>query len=154
MAIDKYLSAHDYEKAGDKDSSASFFLRLVVGIVMAIGGVITLLSLFILMLSVSLLMEKNRDKLHSLLMLGYDPSAVGRPYAVIVTVSSVAAFLLAMVGVLALRAAYVGPIADLGAEPASLLTAIVVGLALTALIIALNLLAIRRKVTASWRISR
>lgn len=152
VAIDKYLAAHDYEKAGDKDSSASFFLRLVVGIVMAIGGVITLLSLFILMLSVSLLMEKNRDKLHSLLMLGYDLRAVGRPYAAIVSISSACALLLAFVGVLALRAAYIGPVRDLGANPAPLWVSAATGITLTLLIIFLNFVAIRRKVKSSWRL--
>ncbi len=68
VAIRDYMSDHDYEVAGDKSAtSASFLLRVVVGIVLAIGVVITVLSFFILLLSISLLMEKNRDKLHSLL---------------------------------------------------------------------------------------
>ncbi|MDE6057385.1 MAG: ABC transporter permease, partial [Muribaculaceae bacterium] len=71
VAIADYLSSHGLEVAGDKSgSSAAYLLKVVVGIVMAVGGLITLLSLFVLMLSVSLLMEKNRLVIHRLLMLG------------------------------------------------------------------------------------
>ncbi len=60
MAIKDFIAGHDYEIAGDKSAtSASFLLRVVVGIVLAIGIVITLLSFFILLLSISLLMEKT-----------------------------------------------------------------------------------------------
>lgn len=51
-------------------------------------------------------MEKNRDKLHSLLMLGYDTSVVGAPYRRIVVVASAGAFLLAIGCVFILRAYY------------------------------------------------
>lgn len=155
VAITEFLEARDYEVAGDKTAaSASFLLKLVVGIVLAIGGVITILSLFILMLSVSLLMEKNRDKLHSLLMLGYPLSKVGAPYRVIVIVSSAAAGLLAVVAAALLRGAYLTPLRGLGAETGSFIPIILLALCLTAMIILFNIIAVRRKVRSSWRISR
>ncbi|MDE6793056.1 MAG: ABC transporter permease, partial [Muribaculaceae bacterium] len=56
VAIKKYLDDHSLEVAGDKTgSSASYLLKVVVGIVLAEGNVITLLTLFILLLSMSLL---------------------------------------------------------------------------------------------------
>lgn len=155
VAINEFLAAHDYEVAGDKTAAAaSFLLKLVVGIVLAIGGVITVLSLFILMLSVSLLMEKNRDKLHSLLMLGYPLGSVGAPYCRIVISASVAAGLLALAASALLRHAYLEPLRGLGAGNGSFWPVIILAIILTAMIILFNILAVRKKVKASWRISR
>lgn len=152
VAIGKYLDSHGLELAGDKSaSSASFLLRVVTGIIMAIGALITALSLFILLLSVSLIMEKNRDKLHSLLMLGYDPAEVGRPYARLAVTASAVSFILALGGVFALRAWYLGPLSGLGAGEGSVLPMLGAGVVMTALIIIFNLVSIRRRVTAAFR---
>lgn len=153
VAIAPYLESHDWEMAGDKSASqASFMLKVVTVIVMAIGAVITLLSFFILLLSVSLIMEKNRDKLHSLLMLGYGLPSVGRPYVALVAVSSVAAFLLAVCGMFVLRSYYLSPLTGLGAEAASVIYALGTGVALTAVIIFFNIWAVRKKVREAWRV--
>ena len=154
VAIGEYLTANGYEMAGDKSGSqASFLLKVVVGIVLAVGVMITVLSFFILLLSISLIMEKNRDKLHSLLMLGYNLSAVGRPYVQLAVWASCGAFLLALAGVVALRCFYLEPIVKLGADPSTLWASVGSGVALTALIIAFNIEAVRRKVRRSWRLS-
>lgn len=152
VAITEFLEARDYEVAGDKTAAAaSFLLKLVVGIVLAVGGIITILSLFILMLSVSLLMEKNRDKLHSLLMLGYPLSKVGAPYCRIIVTASVAAGILATGVAAFLRNTYLEPLRRLGAQTGSFLPIIILAICLTALIIFFNIIAVRRKVKASWR---
>lgn len=151
VAIDSYLDAHGLERAGDKSAgAAAFMLRVVAGIVMAIGTLITILSLFILMLSVSLIMEKNRDKLHSLLMLGYNPAAVGRPYAALVTVASLTAYALALAGTFALRAYYIGPLTGLGASPAPVWTVPAAGALMSALIITLNIWSVNRRVREAF----
>ncbi len=153
VAINKYLEAHDLEVAGDKSaSSAAFLLRVVVGIVIAIGTVITLLSLFILMLSVSLIMEKNRDTIHRLLMLGYDLRSVGRPYATLVIWATGAAYVLAVGAVFLLRAYYLTPLEGLGAHPSTVWLMITVGAVLTLLIILANLLTVRRRVRSAFRL--
>lgn len=155
VAIREYLEAHDYEVAGDKSAtSASFLLRVVVGIVLAIGVVITLLSFFILLLSISLLMEKNRGKLHSLLMLGYDTGRVGAPYRRIVVWASAVALILALGGVVLLRAFYLPALEGLDAEAGSFWPTAATGIALTAVIVFFNLASIARKVKAAWRIQR
>lgn len=151
VAITKYLESHDLEVAGDKSaSSASFLLRVVAGIVFAIGTLITILSLFILMLSVSLIMEKNRDKLHSLLMLGYDLKTVGRPYVNLVIFASLAAYLLSIAGVFALRAYYIEPLRGLGATPAPVWITPVAGAVMTCAIIAVNIISVGKRVRKSF----
>lgn len=152
VAIKDYLDANGLEVAGDKSgSSAAYLLRIVVGIVMAVGGVITILSFFILMLSMSLLMEKNRDKLHSLLMLGCPLKAVSAPYVRIVVWASACACALAIAGVLLLRSGYLTPIEGLGARSAGPWPAIISAVSLTLFIMGANVAAVCHKVKDSWR---
>ncbi|MDE5874557.1 MAG: ABC transporter permease [Muribaculaceae bacterium] len=152
VAINEYLDAHGLEVAGDKSgSSASYLLKVVVGIVLAVGVVITLLSFFILLLSMSLLMEKNRDKLHALLMLGFPVKDVARPYIMIVVLVSVAACVLAVGGVLLLRGSYLGALRGLGAESGGWFLPLLAGVLLTLLLMAINILSVRRKVVKAFR---
>ncbi len=152
VAIKDYLEAHGLEVAGDKSgSSASYLLNVITGIVLAIGIVITLLSLFILLLSISLLMEKNRDKLHALLMLGCEPRTVAAPYIRIVVAASLLSYALAIAAMLALRSYYLAPLRALGAAPSSLLPALLTGLLLTSLLIIASIASIRRRSLSSFR---
>lgn len=153
VAIKEYLDTKDWEIAGDKtNASASFLLKVVIGIILAIGVVITLLSLFILLLSISLLMEKNRDKLHRLLMLGYGLQATGRPYRIIAIGSSLIALTLAIAATFILRNFYIDALTGLGATSGNLWFTVCTGALLTLLIILLNLFSIRKKILRAWRI--
>lgn len=152
VAIKEYLDANDLEVAGDKsNSSASYLLNVGAGIVLAVGGVITLLSFFILLLSMSLLMEKNREKLHSLLMLGCRESDVCRPYIRIVTFATVVAYLFALIGCVWLRSSYIETFKALGAEGGMWWTGGAVGLLLMSIMLILNVAAVKRRVISVWR---
>ena len=151
-AIADYLKSRDWEVAGDKSASAAtYMLKVVSGIVIAVGSVITLLSIFILVLSMSLLMERNRRKLHSLLMLGYQVKSVARPYWRITMITGVSAGALALASMLMLRSYYLGAIVSLGASPASVFPTAMLLIVLTAVIILLNCAAITRRVKSAWR---
>lgn len=152
VAIDKYLDEHDLEVAGDKSaSSASFLLRLIVGIVLAVGAIITVLSFFILMLSISLIMEKNRSKIHSLLMLGYPVNSIGKPYMSLIVIASTAALLLAFICLWPMRAYYLEPLSALGAQPMLPWLMPTVGLGMTALIILFNIITVKRRIISAFR---
>lgn len=154
VAISKYLDEHGYELAGDKKgSSAAFMLKVVIGVVLAVGAIITILSIFILLLSISLILEKNRMTLHRLMMLGYDAGAVGRPYRMLVIWASVAAYLLALLCVVAMRSQYIAPIRGLGGGDSPLWVVPAAGALLTILAIGFNLVAVKRRVDAAWRVS-
>lgn len=154
VAISKYLEEHGYELAGDKKgSSAAFMLKVVIGVVLAVGAIITILSIFILLLSISLILEKNRVTLHRLMMLGYDAGAVGRPYRMLVIWASVAAYLLALLCVVAMRSQYIAPIRGLGGGDSPLWVVPAAGALLTILAIGFNLVAVKRRVYAAWRVS-
>lgn len=151
VAIEQYLKQHSFEVAGDKSgSSAAFLLKLVIGIVMAVGAVITLLSVLVLMLSISLLMEKNRMVIHRLLMLGAPLRKVGSPYCTMIVSGCIAAWILALGALIALRSFYLSALEGLGAAAPGLLWAIIVGTLLTIIVIAVNLIAVSRKVRSAW----
>lgn len=152
VAISQYLDAHSLEVAGDKSgSSASFLLKVVAGIIVGVGIVITLLSFFVLLLSMSLLMEKNRDKLHSLLMLGYPLRWVATPYIYIVVWSSLAAYVAAVVCGFLLRSYYIEPLKGLGAVSEGWWLGAACGLALALVLLAVNILTVTRRVRRCWR---
>lgn len=83
---DAFLKSHGYEVAGDKEGSdkVSEFMAIVSGVMSATGFVISLLALFIIILSISLLLQKNRTILRNLILLGYSPRQVGKYYESIV----------------------------------------------------------------------
>ncbi|MCM1504101.1 MAG: ABC transporter permease [Muribaculum sp.] len=105
--IKEFLNSHDLEMAGDKaDTSATaYFLAMLTAVVIGIGVAISLLSFFILILSIHLLLQKSRDKLRDLMLLGYSPSQVARPYYRLIAIVNVSVGLLAVAAMLAARAA-------------------------------------------------
>ena len=155
VAIAEYLDAHGIEMAGDKSSSsASFLLKVITGIILLVGSVITAMSFFILLLSVSLLMEKNREKLHSLLMLGYPLIKVATPYIFIILLSSLLAYGGAVLCGLLLRGTYITALEGLGSMPESPWVGLFVGAMITLAVILVNMIAVYRRVLSSWRITR
>ena len=153
VAVSDYLKSHSLEVAGDKSgSSASFLLKVVSGIIVGVGVVITLLSFFILLLSMSLLMEKNRDKLHSLLMLGYPLRRVATPYINIVVVSSLVAYAASLVCGLVVRGYYLVPLRGMGAGDGGWWCGALSGLVLVIILTAYNVIVVMRRVKGCWRI--
>lgn len=152
VAIQDYLESHGLEVGGDRGgSSASFLLRLVVGLTVAVGALISLLSFSLLLLSVSLIMEKNRDRIHTLLMLGVPLGNVASPYVWIVSVSTFAAYILAVALGFGLRLWYLSPLRALGASGGNVMVAPAVALAVSVALLAFNIISIRRKVRKAWR---
>lgn len=153
VAIAKYMDDHGWEIAGDKSSSqASFFINVITGVVVGVGLLVTVLSFFILFLSISLLMQKNKEKLRSLIMLGYPLKEVGRPYRHLIILVSVIAFLLALVMMVVLRSMYITSVEGMGGGGHSVYLSVGVGLLLTLLTILFNVVAVNRRVKDSfWR---
>ena len=152
VAIEDYMAQHHYDVAGDKmnSSKANYFLTVIVSIVIAVGVVISLLSFFVLMLSIYLLLQKNTRRLQDLLLLGYSPAQVSKPYMLLVLCINAAVLVLAVVLMLLARLWYMPMLHAFGVAGASVLPAVAVGLVIMALITAGNLMAIRRKVAALW----
>lgn len=151
-AIDRFMRINGYDVAGDKadNSRANYFLTLVTAIVIAIGSVISILAFFILMLSIFLLLQKNRRKLHDLMLLGYSPRQAARPYNLLVLCVNVAVLVLSIV-ITECAAAWWNPrLADIGVPNGSPLPALLTGLCIMAVVTVANLLTIRRLVRRNF----
>lgn len=153
-AATSYLESHGYEVAGDKadNGRAAFFLSVVTSVVIGIGLIISALSFFILLLSIYLLLQKNREKLHRLMELGYTPGEVARPYYRMVVIVNLLVLILAVGSMFVAHHFWSGPLASLGSEGASPLATIVIGVGLIAFVTLLNIIAIRRRVAAAFRL--
>jgi len=152
VKIEQYMDEHHYEVAGDKMSSskANYFLTVISSIVIAVGIIISLLSFFVLMLSIYLLLQKNTRKLQDLLLLGYSPNQVSKHYILLVVVLNAAVLVLAIVLMLIGRMAYMDMIHAFGVGGSSVWVAILVGLLIMGAITLGNIHAIRRKVASLW----
>ena len=152
VKIEQYMDEHHYEVAGDKMSSskANYFLTVISSIVIAVGIIISLLSFFVLMLSIYLLLQKNTRKLQDLLLLGYSPSQVSHHYILLVVVLNAAVLVLAVILMLLGRLAYMDMIHAFGVGGSSIWVSVLVGLIIMGAITAGNIRAIRQKVQSLW----
>ena len=152
--ITKYLDAKGYEVESDKLNAekTTYFLRMVVSLVMAVGLVISLLSFYILMLSIYLLVQKNSSKLENLLLIGYSPARVSLPYALVTVTLNFSVLLLSLVLLSFIRSYYMRIIEALfpQIEDGSILPAALVGAVLFVVVTLINQFVIRRKVMRIW----
>ena len=152
IKIEQYMDEHHYEVAGDKMSSskANYFLTVISSIVIAVGILISLLSFFVLMLSIYLLLQKNTQKIQDLLLLGYSPNQVSKHYILLVVALNAVVLVFAIVLMLLGRLAYMDMIHAFGVSGASVWVAILVGLLIMGAITAGNIHAIRKKIASLW----
>ncbi len=154
-AIVKLFDERGYVVENNKldDGKIAYFMRMVIYAVLSIGLFISALSLYILMLSIFLLLEKNSKKLENLTLIGYSVAQISRPYRRLTSMINLSIFALAMVVVYILRHIYIGIINTLYPEAVlpSMLTTLLVGGALVAVIIIFNNFIILRKVKSIRR---
>ena len=79
---------------------------MMVSMVMIIGLVISVLSFYILMLSIYLLVQKNSSKLENLLLIGYSPGNVAKPYQVLTISLNIVVLVIAWIILFFLRGYY------------------------------------------------
>ena len=154
-AVSDYLASQGYELEEDRSQTekTAYFLKMIIMIVLAIGLVITVLSFYILMLSIYLLVQKNAEKLENLMLIGYSPSRTARPYQLLTLVLNFLVFVLALLVLWFVRCYYMDLVTTLYPEMTSgtLLPAVVAGLLLLLLVSVINVFAIRRKVLSIWK---
>ncbi len=117
--ITKYLDDNGYEVETDKldAEKTTYFLRMMVSMVMIIGLVISVLSFYILMLSIYLLVQKNSSKLENLLLIGYSPNNVAKPYQVLTIALNIVVLIIAWIILFFLRDYYMA-----SSKPSSLIS--------------------------------
>ncbi len=153
--ITKYLDKKGYEVESDKlqAEKTTYFLKMIVSLVMVIGLIISLLSFYILMLSIYLLVQKNSTKLENLLLIGYSPQRVAMPYQMLTVGLNVAVLFITWGILYFVRDYYMGVIETLfpQIETGSMMMSILLGLGLFLLVTAINQIAIQRKVMNIWK---
>ena len=151
-ALMAYFEKNGLEMDSDKLNAekTTYFLRLIVSMVMVIGIIISALSFYILMLSIYLLVQKNTEKLQNLLLIGYRSTRVALPYQLLTGGLNLLVLLIAIVAVWLIRNYYVDIIAALYPEigRGSILYALLLGIVLFLIVTLLNVIIIRRKVGA------
>ena len=150
--IAQFLRERGYESEGDKldAGKTAWFLKMIVGIVMAVGLLISILSFYILMLSVYLLLQKNTTKLENLLLIGYGPAYVAMPYQVLTIGLNLLVLLVSIGLVCCLRTTYLEVLERIypTLEAGTPLCTILVGLMLFAIVSLINVWAIRKKIAS------
>ena len=148
--IAKYFKDKGYDTEGDKldAGKTTWFLKMIVGIVLSVGLIISVLSFYLLMLSIYLLLQKNTKKLENLLLIGFSPAAVARPYQVLTVALNAA---VAVIGILVLymvRGGYMDMLRRMvpDLQKGSLWPALLTAGILFLVVSVLNVLAVRRKV--------
>lgn len=153
--IAKYLDSKGLEVDDEKlqNEKTTYFLRLMVSVVMTVGAVISILSFYILMLSIYLLVQKNTSKLENLLLIGYSPLRVASPYVLLTLGLNAFVLVIALAIVFFAREYYMGVIETLfpQIESGSVLSAVVLGVLLFVLVSLANMFAINRKIMRIWK---
>lgn len=154
IKIEQYIADHNFEVAGDKANSnkAGYLFTIAVSVVAAVGVLISLLSFFVLILSIMLLLQKNTKKLQDLLQLGYTPMQVSGYYIRLVLRVNDVVLIIALVLIFVARLIYLPMLEPLGIEAASTTLTIVAVIGLVALITIGNAVAIMRHVNKLWRL--
>ena len=153
--VEAYMEKNGYEMEDDRlqAEKATHLLRVIMTMVLAVGLIISALSFYILMLSIYLLVQKNSEKLENLLLIGYSPARVARPYQLLTIGLNALVVVIALILLVVIRNRYMAMLSSFYPDVPSqgILPAVIAGLALFLLVSVLNILAIRRKVMSIWK---
>ena len=152
--IAKYMDSkgYDVEDGNLNAEKTTYFLRMMVSMVVIVGLIISALSFYILMLSIYLLVQKNASKLENLLLLGYSPGRVALPYQLLTVILNASVLVIVWIALYFIRSYYMSIIETLfpDIEDGSIVPAVGFGLLLFAGVSLLNLWVVRRKIMRIW----
>lgn len=150
-----YFDKKGYEVEDDKlqAEKTTYFLRLMVMMVMGVGLAISVLSFYILMLSIYLLVQKNSSKLENLLLIGYSPGRVARPYQLLTICLNVGVLILSLAILFVLRKYYMDIISTLfpDVDNGGIVSAVILGVCILVVVSLSNIITIRHKIVNIWK---
>ena len=149
-----YMSNHGYDIADNNMDAEkiTYFLKLLVTVVVVVGLVISLLSFYILMLSIYLLVQKNSTKLENLLLIGYSQAKVAMPYQILTLALNFLVLSIALVTLFFVRCYYMGVVEVLFPEvqEGTMWGSVMAGACLFICVSLLNVMVVRRKINNIW----
>ena len=153
-AIATYFQDKGYETEDGKLDAGkiSYFLRLIVAIVIGVGLFISILSFYILILSIFLLLQKNTTKLENLLLIGYTPRQIALPYQLLSTILNALLLCISIGLVMIIRHGYLKMVYAVfpQIETQGVYLVYVIGILLFIIVSVLNIVIIRKKIIAIW----
>ncbi|MCM1337899.1 MAG: ABC transporter permease [Candidatus Amulumruptor caecigallinarius] len=154
-AIKAYLEKHSLEAAGDNSDAGhlSYILSIVMAVVITVGAVITVLAFFILLLSLYLLLQKNRSKIHDMMLLGIRPGAIAAVYTRLVITVNIGVLLLSTAAVLTGRALWGPSLGAIGIRATSPWLTIGIGVGIMLILTIADVIAIKRRIRSTFRLT-
>lgn len=151
----RYLDDNGYEMERDRMDAekTAYFLKLLVTIVVGVGIVISVLSFYLLMLSIYLLVQKNAAKLENLFLIGYSPRQVALPYQALAACLHLLVLVLACVTLVVVRPYYMEIIDTLypAQQGGGVWPGIWMGIGLWLLACVSNIFIIHRRMMCIWQ---
>ena len=152
--IAQYFKQHGYDTEDDKLNAGktTWFLKVTTAIVLAVGLLISLLSFYILMLSIFLLLQKNTTKIENLLLMGFSPQRVALPYQLLTIGLNLTIFAVGIGVVSTIRGMYLEVLEKMmGSLPQqNIAPAAIAGLILLSAVSIINIIAIRKKIRSCF----
>ena len=150
--IEPYLQQYGYQIQDQQlqNQKTTLFLQILLSTVITIGLIISLLSFIILILSIFLLVQKNQNKLQTLLLIGYTPQSVAKPYQLLTLTLNAIVYIAAIAAIAYLRSQYIHTITALSPtnNQNNILPAALLGLLLLTIVTLINSAVIQRKVNS------
>lgn len=135
--IAEYFKANglNINKAELESSKMAFFFRLAMGFVMAIAVVIILLSMALIVMSMNLIVHRNREMFINLRNIGYSVGTMSRFYKIVTSLLTVGVIVLSAVIVVWIRSYYLVRLSTMFNAGGTLAPTIIGSLSLAALLL-------------------
>lgn len=146
--IPAFVEEHGYNIKQDEleNSKMVFFFRLAIVFVIAVALIIILLSVAFIIMSLNLIVQKNRDLFMNLYNIGYSPRQIARYYQRTVGLITVADIAVAVALAIVLRNIYIGKLSTLFTIDGSALPLVLTALVLAVLLVVAYSLIILRTI--------
>ena len=146
--IPAYLEEHGYTVKHDEleNSKMLFFFHLAILFVIAVALIIILLSVAFIIMSLNVIVQRNRDLFCNLYAIGYAPRQIARYYQRVVALITVADIVVATALALFIRKIYIAKLATLFTVDGSALPLLVTAALTAALLVGLYALLILRTI--------
>lgn len=152
--LTKYAEQNGYDLSDNNldTGKTTYFLRMLVFMVITVGVIISVMSFFMLILSIYLLVQKNVSKLENLLLIGYSSANIAKPYQSLAVSLNFVALIVVWIILYFIRSYYMDVLMTLfpGVSDGTLLYSVVLGVILFVVISLINIIVIRRKINELW----
>ena len=135
--IPAFIEDNGYKIKQDEleNSKMVFFFRLAIVFVIAVALIIILLSVAFIIMSLNLIIQKNRDLFTNLYGIGYSPRQIARYYQLIVSIITLADIGVAIGLAIVLRIIYVSMMAKIFTIEGSVMPLVVTAVAVAAVLV-------------------